>query len=193
MGPCRNEHRWCVHLSDTATGARRLCDGPTYRYLFTHVMENDPGLALLRATHTLEESFVWHDFNLFGYSPTVAEEQLSDTMSSYWTNFAKSGDPNGPGLTLWPQYEPAAERYLVLDNQVQVDAAFHIAECDFMDSLDRLFPVCSSLCHHDAAQWRHRGAPTSVGALAHPAARSESFRRHICRYACRLQRLVAVR
>ena len=133
--------------------------GPVYRYLFTHTMENDPGLALFRATHTLEESFVWHNFNLFEYSPTLAEEQLSETMSSYWTNFAKSGDPNGPGLALWPQYQPTEERYLNLDNQVRVDASFHIAECDFMDSLDRLFPVCSSLCHHDAAQWRHRDRP----------------------------------
>jgi carboxylesterase type B len=29
------------------------------------------------------------------------DRKLSDTVSSYWTNFAKNGNPNAPGLVPW--------------------------------------------------------------------------------------------
>ena len=37
---------------------------------------------------------------------TPAEVTLSLRMQSYWTNFARTGNPNGPGLPTWPAYAP---------------------------------------------------------------------------------------
>ena len=35
-------------------------------------------------------------------------------MQQYWTNFAKAGDPNGPGLLEWPRYAATAREAMEL-------------------------------------------------------------------------------
>uniref|UniRef100_A0A8C5PHG2 Carboxylic ester hydrolase n=1 Tax=Leptobrachium leishanense TaxID=445787 RepID=A0A8C5PHG2_9ANUR len=45
---------------------------------------------------------------------TEKEETLSKTMMKYWANFARTGNPNGPGLTAWPEHSEA-ESYLEIN------------------------------------------------------------------------------
>jgi para-nitrobenzyl esterase len=40
-------------------------------------------------------------------------------MAAYWTNFAKSGDPNGPKLPAWPAFEASGDRVLLLDEPIR--------------------------------------------------------------------------
>ncbi|KAG9469582.1 hypothetical protein GDO78_020153 [Eleutherodactylus coqui] len=52
---------------------------------------------------------------------TDAEKALSRNMMRYWANFARTGDPNSPGLTTWPPYG-ADEHYLEINLQQKVSS-----------------------------------------------------------------------
>ncbi|KAM9377869.1 fatty acyl-CoA hydrolase precursor, medium chain-like [Pholidichthys leucotaenia] len=54
-----------------------------------------------------------------GGACTEEEEQFSQTMMSYWGNFARTGSPNGDSLAHWPKYG-TEEEYLVIDLKKQV-------------------------------------------------------------------------
>jgi para-nitrobenzyl esterase len=50
---------------------------------------------------------------------TDEDRKLSDEMTSYWANFARTGDPNGPGLPAWPKYTADSRRVMHLDVTVK--------------------------------------------------------------------------
>ncbi len=60
------------------------------------------------APHAAECPFVFQHLDLPNRPPASAEDQaLSETIVTYWTNFAKHGDPNGPGLPAWQPFSEA--------------------------------------------------------------------------------------
>jgi len=63
------------------------------------------------------------------------DRKLSDQMMSYWTNFARTGDPNGPGLPTWPKYGEG-DPVLHLDNPITSRPDENRARYDFWMSLD---------------------------------------------------------
>jgi para-nitrobenzyl esterase len=123
---------------------------PVWRYLFTHVYENDPFNAAFRAGHLGEDPFLWNQDLGFGHVMTPAEQVLSQRMTDYWTNFAKTGNPNGPGLPTWPSYNATSEPTLTLDDQIRVINNYHVQQCALLDRITEPFP----------APWANGGAAT---------------------------------
>ncbi len=50
-------------------------------------------------------------------APKEEDIKLSDIISSYWINFAKSGDPNGAGLPEWPAFTEADQKVMIFDTE----------------------------------------------------------------------------
>ena len=73
---------------------------------------------------------------LFDFSPLAtlnqAQTGLSKTMLRYWTNFARTGNPNGPGIPTWKplQAGPTTTQSLQLGGitQINLNTTHH---CDF--------------------------------------------------------------
>lgn len=84
-------------------GARAARGGAaTYMYLWTHAPPG-PDAARYRAFHSSEVPYMFGTLSAApwrGY--TMADERIAERMLGYWSNFVKSGDPNGPGLPDWP-------------------------------------------------------------------------------------------
>jgi para-nitrobenzyl esterase len=69
----------------------------------------------LGAFHALELPFVFNTFTSRSWRwlpVTEADRKLSATMEIYWTNFARSGDPNAPGLPIWKAWNSDEEPFL---------------------------------------------------------------------------------
>jgi para-nitrobenzyl esterase len=125
VGSNKDEHTAMggrVAFRDTLMwGARLFAERQTaigkraYWYFFTHEPPIEPGTRDLKATHASEIPYVFETLSAPRTVPDLSsprlatasekDRALADMMSSYWTNFAKTGDPNGKGLPDWAVFK----------------------------------------------------------------------------------------
>lgn len=90
---------------------------PAYMYQFGYVSAAARQQSPYGAGHGSEVSFVFNTLNARWGPPaeaTAEEKELAKIMSTYWANFAKTGNPNGNGLPDWSVYTTQNEVMLVI-------------------------------------------------------------------------------
>jgi para-nitrobenzyl esterase len=126
---------------------------PVYAYEFNDAtapfyFSPMPGFDAL-AYHTADIQYLfplWHGGpSGQAHKLNAQQQQLSDALVKAWTNFARTGDPNGPGAPQWPVFKPTTSepgQYLsetlpvsktITDQEFSADH-----KCDFWPSVPAL-------------------------------------------------------
>jgi para-nitrobenzyl esterase len=87
------------------------------------------------ASHFAE---LWYVFDHLDQEPwhwTAADRRVASEVSSYWVNFARSGDPNGPSLPAWPAFTNTDAKVLYLADPVTVGGVASINSLKLVDGV----------------------------------------------------------
>jgi para-nitrobenzyl esterase len=84
--------------------------------------------------HGAELAYVFQKLELTPLQWTDADRRISDSMATYWTNFAKTGNPDGPGLPHWPAFTSKDPQRMVFKGTPQAKTYDNLAQLEAMDA-----------------------------------------------------------
>jgi para-nitrobenzyl esterase len=121
---------------------------PVYLYYFSR-RPPGPQSDKLRAFHASEIAYVFGSF-VWPFPWEDTDRKLSDAMTSYWVNFAATGNPNGGSLPKWPAYSAREDQSLEFGDQISVRSEINKAGLDFFDGYYQSLAVKAETKKSDA-------------------------------------------
>jgi para-nitrobenzyl esterase len=104
-----------------------------YEYLWDHPLPG-PDAVKYGAFHSSEIPYVLNTLDNSNRPFTDADRKIANLMSSYWANFASTGNPNGSGLPVWPAISDKPEIMEVGDKTQPIPLAATPAKIEFFKS-----------------------------------------------------------
>lgn len=87
------------------------------------------------ASHFSELWYMFNHLNQERWKWSRADHKLAHDMSHYWVNFAKSGNPNGGGLTRWPEFTISNNDVMYFENSSYVGRVANLQSLNVFDSV----------------------------------------------------------
>lgn len=105
----------------------------SYIYQFGHVAPDKPNFPNYGAFHTSEVPYVLHNLHTWNRPWQPLDKEIETVFSSYWINFAKTGNPNGDNLPKWESYNKESGTIMTVDDKMESKSGFLKKEFDFLD------------------------------------------------------------
>lgn len=117
---------------------------PVYRYLFDQPMPTETGPAPADdpgAAHAMDIEYEFETLDSRHLAWGDVDRRVADLTATLWTNFAKRGDPNGPGVPAWPAWSAPGQKQLMRINAAAAaEPERDRARFEFLDRLERRKP-----------------------------------------------------
>jgi para-nitrobenzyl esterase len=106
-----------------------------FYYYFAHEPPYPQGSPFLGwgAGHWAELRYVFDHLYQYQWAWSDADRELANTMATYWTNFAKTGDPNGNSVPVWPNFTTGTGRQLHFDDTITARGVQNLQRLRLLD------------------------------------------------------------
>ncbi len=121
---------WFVHPARQLLEGMQQVASSAFQYDFAKPNSRNPGLG---APHAIELRYVFNTLNNTDEFPE--NKVLADKVMNYWIQFAKTGNPNSPGLPNWPEYTVSRKRYLIFDDEISIEKDLRKRVSDTLDAV----------------------------------------------------------
>jgi len=115
------DHPRGIYARELAKRKAAQAAAPAYLYRFD--WETPEGGGHMRSPHGIEIPFVFHNVAIAGplISKMPEAHALAEKTSAAWVAFARTGNPNTPGVPRWPAYSAKSRDTMLFNNTLRVE------------------------------------------------------------------------